>query len=557
MIVAERRRRADSNQNGHVAPATDVDAERALLGAIQLGAPLTEIRSFLRPEDFWDMARGQAYSAALKLEAAGVAVDNVTLGAALKKMPADGNGESTMLDRLGGSAALLTFVQECPTHRNAKHYAESIATAAAERAGRPRSTPRITAPAIERIGLGYRAAFAAGVDLVVDRLRESRGELSAELSVRWSSPALPGQDGHIFRGRFNLSSLTARTSAARFLGERTRGAEVPWAELLERFCVGVLDTHRSIEAFQLVGDHEPRPAPARLLHPILPADAATLLYAKAGTGKSTLAAAIAVSVQCGVEIVPGWRPLSAPVLVLDWEASAVEWNDRIQAISAGKSISPPAIHYRRMEGALADRVEELAAFVMDHGIGLVVVDSVGMASGTSRDGSDANESALRLFSALRAIASTSLLVDHIAGAELENHGAVAKAYGSVYKMNLARAAYELRRENDGSAERTELVLRQAKVNDQGHLKPITLAVTYEPGQIRFDTTEATAPELMPLASSLKDRIAAFLGAGAETAPNIALQLELSQEKVRSVLSRHRGKTFIKLQDGSWGLARHE
>src|SRR5438105_5533267 len=107
-------------------PAAEVDAERALLGAILLGAPLAEIRSFLRPDDFWDEARGRVYAEALRLDATGTPIDNMTLGAALKKLPAAPVGEGTMLDRIGGSAELLVFVKECPTHRNASHYAELI-----------------------------------------------------------------------------------------------------------------------------------------------------------------------------------------------------------------------------------------------------------------------------------------------------------------------------------------------------------------------------------------------------------------------------------------------
>jgi len=536
----------------------DHDFEHAFVGALVLGgvAELDVIRQILRPEHFSQPSLASAYGEALQLTDSGKPVDGTTLAAALEKVPAPA-GSGTMLDLLGGRGALHALTMECPTSRNARAYADAIVEAAARRAGKPSWTIGVLAPAIERVGLGFRASFALGIDVKVDRLRESRGELSGELSVRWTRPALPTQDGHIYRGRFNLSSLTARASAARFLSDKTRGAGVPWSDLLERFCVAVLDSHRAGDAFQLVGQRDPRPEPARLLHPILPMDAATLLYAKAGTGKSTLAAAIALSVQTGCEVIPGWRPLSAPVLVLDWEASADEWNDRIAALSAGIDILAPAIHYRRMEGSLVERVEEIAAFVTDHGVGLVVVDSVGMASGTSRDGSDANESALRLFSALRAIGTTSLLVDHIAGAELDRSGAINKAYGSIYKVNLSRAAYELRRESEGTQERTELVLRQAKVNDQGKLPPITLAIAYEPGRIRFETTRATAPDLIPLATTSAERIATLLATGAMAAPAIAEHLGLSQETVRALLSRHRGKRFIKLQDGTWGITRNE
>jgi hypothetical protein len=546
-------RQSRSNRDGRSSPH-DEEAERALIGSVLKGARLAEIRSFLGSGDFYDLGLAAAYREALKLEASGVAVDNITLAAALEALPAPA-GEGSMLDRLSGRAGLAALTQECPTSRNAVHYARLVASAAATRGGRPVVMP--SSPAvIERVGLGYRASFAAGVELKVDRLRESHGELSGELLVRWQSAGGPNDDGHISRARLNLVSIPARNSAAGFLEKRTRGAEIPWGEVLERFSVGVLDMHRAGDSFELVGQRLPEPEPGRILHPILPADAATLLYAKAGTGKSTLAAAIAVAIQTGREVVPGWRPLSAPVLVLDWEASAKEWNHRVAAIAAGIDITSPAIHYRRMDGALADRVEELAAFITERSVGLLIVDSVGMAIGTSRDGADANDSALRLFAALRAIGTTSLLVDHIAGAELDKSGAVSKAYGSVYKMNLARAAYELCRETDPSQGRAELVLRQAKVNDQGRLAPIGLVMVYESGpRIRFEQGQVEAPELVRTLT-VADQMVRLLRSGAQPVAAIAGELGKTDGYVRSVLHKDFGKRFRRLEDGRIGLASH-
>lgn len=534
-------------------PDEDVsEYELVIAGGVVRGVDLGPLRGVIDPDDFADLKLGAVVRAGLRLEAEGQPRDNVTLGGELRKMPRGLNDGGTWFD-LVGSATLINLFNACPSELAFPAYVERLADVIDRRKG-GLVVERQLRIEVKRAGLGYEAAVQSGVTLRVDRLRESHGELSGELSVRWTSPRRV-EDGHIYRGRFNLGSLTARSSTARFLSDATRGSEVPWAKVLERFCVAVLDAHRAGDAFQLVGQLPPRAAPARLLHPILPADAATLLYARAGTGKSTLAAAIALSIQTGIEVVPGWKPLSAPVLYLDWEASAGELNDRIAGLAAGIGIAPPNIHYRRMDGSLAGRVEEMAAFVCAHGIGLVVVDSVGMAAGTARDGSDANESALRLFDALRAIGGTSLLIDHVAGAELDRSGAIAKSYGSIYKVNLARAAYELRRENEGTQERTELVLRQAKVNDSARLAPITLAITYSrSGEIRIETTRATAPELFQLSMSTSGRIAAFLGTGAAAAPSIAEQLGLSRDLVRQTLHRHQGRTFIKLHDGNWGLA---
>ena len=58
---------------------------------------------------------------------------------------------------------------------------------------------------LERVGLGYRWDIVnEGVRIVADRITESRGDMSAEVTVQRSP------EGHVMRARVNLSSMTAR-----------------------------------------------------------------------------------------------------------------------------------------------------------------------------------------------------------------------------------------------------------------------------------------------------------------------------------------------------------
>src|SRR5207253_7498450 len=78
---------------------------------------------------------------------------------------------------------------------------------------------------LERVGLGFRADFPKGVQVNLERVRESRGDIQGELLVDQRDDA--GLDGHLFAGRFNVSSLSARASTAKYLASRMPGGNWP------------------------------------------------------------------------------------------------------------------------------------------------------------------------------------------------------------------------------------------------------------------------------------------------------------------------------------------
>ena len=391
-------------------------------------------------------------------------------------------------------------------------------------------TAMTTVPALQavRVGLGYQATDGELL-LRLERLKDSRGDLAGELTIEH-------QERHLFQAKFYLGSLSARRGTASYLKDRAPG--IDWAGILEEFCRQVLKEERRGEPISTVGRLPAREASQMLLDPILPRQAPMLLFAPGGTGKSELATAIAVSIHTGEMIVPGWKPLDAcGVLYLDWEASAQELNDRVAAISAGRDLPAPEIFYRRCDRPLTEQVEFLAAFIAEWHIGLVVVDSVGLASGTAKEGTDANESALRLFAALRGLNCATLLVDHVTANDLGSDRATAKAYGSIYKMNLARTVFELRRERETSGNRAELLLLHTKVNDGPKLPPKGLAVIHDPGIIRFESTAIEAPDLVGTLSIRERVYRLVLERGAMMTANIASELGLTAVEVRKSLSR--------------------
>lgn len=407
-------------------------------------------------------------------------------------------------------------------------------------------------------GLGYRGGAAQGVGLALGRLRESRGELSGELTVE--------RDGmHLLAQRFNVSSGQARAAVARMLAEHPFGGEGPnrnaidWREVLEQFCVRVLALERAGEPTEEIGSRELAGAPPRVIDPYLP-EAVTLIWGPQGTGKSTIAVAVAVGLETYVEALPGWHPREERrCLVLDWEASAQEWNDRIVRVAAGLGIDPPTIAYRRMRRPLADQVEELAVEIDRRGIGFLVIDSYEKAAGAGGDATY-EDKASRMFAAIDRLARPALVLDHVAGEDLR-HGpskVIAKSIGSVLKGAWARATYDLKRDPNLSTDgRAELVLHNVKLNDAERLAPYEFAIVSDGnrGPITFERSRLSSPEL--LASLPKhEQMQRLLVSGAQPVKELAKSLDVSESYVRSLVSRYPA-LFQTIPGVGVGLARRD
>lgn len=407
----------------------------------------------------------------------------------------------------------------------------------------------------DRLGLGYVMTLPEiATELTIRFVRRSRGETHGELTVTCGMPFTKSSDGHLYQANINVSGGEARKRLAGALKERANmGDAIDWVDVLEDFCRRVLAGERDGEPIQKVGA-----LPVALgsetyrLDPLLPLGEATILYGDGGTGKSTLAAALAVSVQSGVALVEHWIPRQAPVLYLDWEAGAASLNRRVRGVAAGGHI-PKVIQvdYRncRRSGPLHTFAESLAATIDKEGYGLVVVDSVGMAAGIGSEGGDANESALRLFTAIGYLGTTVLAIDHVSKGDAGDERQKTRPYGSIYKGNLARATWELRLTNN---ERGSFIgLYNTKANDAPLAAPISLQVFHEDdGAIRYDRLAQLPVELTRHLSQRDQIVAALRQVGHLTTEEIAAETGLADNKVRAVLSRH-GDLFQKLPSGKW------
>lgn len=409
-----------------------------------------------------------------------------------------------------------------------------------------------------RRGLGYLAEFREGkVTLSFDRIRQRGGAIHGELVVRSGDSFAPA-DGHLLQGEFNASAMGTRSSIANELNKIAPRVKADWRDMLERFCVRVLQAEREGAPFTKVGGRPPREFVPYLLHPLLPLNRPSIIFGPGGSGKSYIAVACAVSVASGRQVLPGMEPpRKGRVLIVDWEADEDEWNDRINLVAAGAGITEQLDIDYRPGGAtsIIEQAESLARFVADNGIDLIIIDSVGMASPGNREGSDANESTIRLMQALRAIGTTSLLIDHVRkpGSEGSSKGNT-DPYGSVFKTNLARATWEMRRaEDEDEDERTgHVTLVNRKANNSAKKKPIGLAIEYGEGFVRF--TRETVVDTQSSSIPIPNRVMEFLKVGRRKPSEIASTLGVAPDTMRPTLQRLvRSGAILAFPDGTYGL----
>ena len=395
----------------------------------------------------------------------------------------------------------------------------------------------------ERVGLGYVGTSKANAIVMrLDRIK-GKDELHGTLTVERAP------EGTLTKSRFNVSSATTRKSMAGYL--RDRSNHVDWVDILEEFCVKVMQAEDGGEAdFEDVGQLPASERKGWLMPPFLHLDEPTILFADGASGKSLLALAIAISVTTGRAVIPGITPrVTGPVIYLDWETDHTEVDRRVKAICAGAGIDPVTLVYRRCSRPLPEIVD-LVARKKDEVEGvLTVVDSTEMASDHQGDDS-ANSSAIRHFKALRDIGGASLSIDHVS----KQGGNRAGPYGSTFKRNIARSAWSITTlASDDSGSHIELY--HDKPSSSARQPKVHLSVGWSSDDSAVTFRQEAAPiRDQPDGDTVLDRLTVALMDGPLRPKEVALRLGVSPNYASTMLGRgiERG-LYRKTEDGRYGL----
>jgi len=403
---------------------------------------------------------------------------------------------------------------------------------------------------LEPFGLGWRAVLAnRTIRVTVRRLRRQGGNLQGYIDVEYKLPGCPKErlSGEVV----NLSNGKGRTEFANRLRERKPGIE--WRNIIDAFCVQVEQREDDQEPPVWIGNLPPPINGGWLVEGLLERNQTSEIHGDGSVGKSWLALALAVSVTTGVEILPGYRPhLRGNVLYLDYETDHDTLNARVRQIARGAGIDSPNVLYLRMDTPFADNVERLMAICQEQSIVLVIIDSVEAAmAGSTAPGAGSNEGPSKINRGLRRLGRTAFLVDHISAEQGQDKGVATKAYGSIFKRNWVRSAFQLKQTKDAAADgANHLGLFCTKRNNGRLYDPVGIRWEINDELTAWSREEIDDPELEQSLSTV-DRIAAYLRREGPSQPSaIAEGASLSSGVVRTTLSR-RSDRFERNGHGLW------
>jgi putative DNA primase/helicase len=390
--------------------------------------------------------------------------------------------------------------------------------------------PELGEPTIERRPLGYRFTWPGGVEIAASRIRSHSDRTTAELIF-----TVAGKTLH--RANVNLLATATVKGLCRHLAERC--LEHPWAGMVDQVIEAVLEGERQGEPVVTFSERPEAPPPQYLLG-LLPLESPTVIFADGGTGKSYFASALASIAAAGWTGNPLQLPVKKPhtVLTLDWETneSTADWRLRRLNRGMGYPISS-RLKYRRCAMSLADDIEAVCEIVSREQVDLVIIDSLAPASG-----GDVNtaETALRFFNAVRTLRGvTSLCLAHVSKSETGKK----TIFGSAFFFNMARACYELRKQQAVGDDHLDLALFCTKMNDGPMLPPIGLTLIFNGNEVtltRSSEPPRTNDFTVSGGPSQPIQIIALLKAeGPMSTAGIADTLELGENVVRSLCSRLR------------------
>src|SRR5262249_3827829 len=156
--------------------------------------------------------------------------------------------------------------------------------------------------------------------------------------------------------------------------------------------------------------------PADYVPDLILAGGPNLLWAQGGTGKSWLAAWLAVCIACGTPwLGPAVR--AGHVLYHDLEAGGGPFPPRIvkDPRGSGRPAPPPHLHYRYCARPLVSLEETFASDLFERHIDVVMLDAVGGAEGERKEFADTRDGIMAIFGLMREHRVTSFLIDHVAG----------------------------------------------------------------------------------------------------------------------------------------------
>jgi RecA-family ATPase len=320
------------------------------------------------------------------------------------------------------------------------------------------------------------------VELDLRRFKEERdGTIRAEITLTTTIGSVGRVAGP---ARLNLLSDRSIKQLANTCKDVT---DIPdWYALITHAAATTVEYLRQgtpLELVDLDAPHERQ----WILNPFLEADGYTVLFARGGSGKSFLAAALALCIATGNNLL-GEVHKAGPVAYHDWEASKEEFDSRISRLARAMQTPAPEVWYRKETASLHHIAPTLNNHYAEHGVVAAIIDSKGMALTGSPESAEA---VLELTRSIRTLGVPIILIDHVSKGAIKGDDPD-MAFGSAYTEYGARLAWKLN--PDWKTGSVDLRLKNTKANNGPKADEQIITLTFDGDRVHVSTPQPPIPE---------------------------------------------------------------
>lgn len=385
------------------------------------------------------------------------------------------------------------------------------------------------------------------VKIRVSRVREhSDGRVTAELRTTTTAP---GYAPHLDQRSVNL--LTSKAGFAKELG---LVFEADWPTILEQVKVYTLEWLRRGEPLDdLMGEDEADP-PTYLIEPLIIEGYPNVLFGDPGCFKSGLAVIIATILTLPWRDNPLlWQEPGEPTecLYLDWETDSKTVNWTHARLNRGHKLAGFPIHYRRCFAPLHSDIEALTELADSCGAKVIIIDSLGMASGT--DDLNNSATATNFYRGLRQLNRTSIILAHNAKDRERKERTI---YGNQYFTAQARNIWEVRKVQETGDDSIDLGLFHRKAPPFARFAhPVGMHIEFQDNGITVKAQEPKTVADFVAQMSLTQQIRELLiHEGAMELKAIVEALGGNEQSIRVTLYKMKNKGLAVNVGGKWGIA---
>jgi DNA polymerase I len=248
----------------------------------------------------------------------------------------------------------------------------------------------------------------------------------------------------------------------------------------------------------------PKPEPQRFIaDPAIPKAFPMVLHGQGGSAKSLQVLDFCLRY---TNVGGDWlgNALAPPgkALVVDFELNQHVFASRVLKLAKGMGLEQRDIrnlgYYEVADTPTPKAFADILTLCQEHGIDVVVIDSVGLAlQGDAASGQDVIRFYRDYITPLTALGITPILIDHQARSYGDEDYQSRGVYGSSYKENLARSVFQVQPRPSEEGSHTLVVrMRQKKANFTKLAKPFDVHIRFQEDRITLSRQDVDDAELL-------------------------------------------------------------